>query len=181
MTASGCITVDDSPSSSICSLFVQFSMFCCYAEPRNNTADTSTWVEQLCRRWAVRYRSRQHPATNGPQVRRQLVTQFNICRSRDACTVDRLAAMLLCWYLARVDHVHGLMLTAISSHLRLAVAVILVSVAMLLLAGCVVATLRLVWSALTMLVYSLLHFTLLLATMLAGTLATLTLVASFHS
>jgi len=119
--------------------------------------------------------------TNGPQVRRQLVTQFNICRSRDAATIDRVAAVLLCWYLARVDMLHGLMLTALSSHLRLALAVVLVSVAMLLLAGCVVGALLLVWSVLTVLVYSLLHFALLLAAMLAGTLASLTLVASFHS
>jgi len=76
---------------------------------------------------------------------------------------------------------HGLMLTALSSHLRLALAVMLVSVAMLLLAGCVVGAILLVWSALTVLVYSLLHFALLLAAMLAGTLASLTLVASFHS
>jgi len=73
------------------------------------------------------------------------------------------------------------MMTAVSSQLRLAVAVIFVSTAMLLLAGCVVAGLRLVWSALTVLVYSLLHFTLLLVAMLAGVLATLTFVASLHS
>ena len=119
--------------------------------------------------------------TNGLQVRRQLVTQFNICRSRDVPTTDRLVAVLLCWYLSWVDMVHGLMMTAVSSQLRLAVAVIFVSTAMLLLAGCVVAGLRLVWSALTVLVYSLLHFTLLLVAMLAGVLATLTFVASLHS
>jgi len=119
--------------------------------------------------------------TNGPPVRRQLVTQFNICRSRDAATIDRVSAMLLCWYLARVDMLHGLMLTALSSHIRLALAVVLVSVEMLLLAGCVVGVLLLVWAVLTVLVYSLLHFALLLAAMLAGTLASLTLVASFHS
>ena len=95
-------------------------------------------------------------------------------------TADRLAAVLLCWYLARVDQVHGLLLTAVSSHLRLAVAVLLVSVSMLLLAGSVVMLVRLVWSALTVLLHSLLHFTLLLVVMLAGTLATLTLVASLH-
>jgi len=146
-------------------------------------AETPSWAEQLCRRWAVRYRSREHPVTttNGPQVRRQLVTQFNICRSRDVATSDRLVAVLLCWYLARVDMVHGLMLTAVSSQLRLALAVILVSVTMLLLAGCMVTGLRLVWSALTVFVYSLLHFTLLLVAMLAGALATLTFVTSFHS
>jgi len=159
-------------------------MFRCCAEARNNTTETPTWAEQLCRRWAVRHRSRQHPVTtmtSGPQVRRQLLTQFNICRSRDAATVDRLAAVLLCWYLARVDTVHGLMLTAVSSHLRLAVAAILVSAVMLLLAGCVVTALRLLWSALSVLVYSLLHFALLLAALLAGTLAALTFVASFRS
>jgi len=119
--------------------------------------------------------------TSGPQVRRQLVTQFNICRSRNAATVDRLAAVILCWYFARVDTVHGVLLTAASSHLRLALAVILVSATMLLLAGCVVAALQLVWSAMTVLVYSLLHFTLLLAAMFATTLATLTFVANLQS
>jgi len=145
--------------------------------------ETPGWAEQLCRRWAVRYRSRQHAVTttNGPQVRRQLITQFNICRSRDVATADRLVAVLLCWYLARVDMLHGLILTTVSSQVRLALAVMLVSVTMLLLAGCVVAGLRLVWSVLTVLVYSVLHFTLLLVAMLAAALAVLTFLTSFYS
>jgi len=72
------------------------------------------------------------------------------------------------------------MLTAISSHLRLALAAILVSGTMILLAGGAVMAVRLAWSALTALLYSILHFALLLVLMLAATLATLTLVASFH-
>jgi len=149
----------------------------------DDSAQKPTWAEQLCRRWAVRYRSRHHPIatpTSGAQVRRQLLTQFNICRSRNTAAVDRLAAVLLCWYLARVDTLHGVMLTAISSHLRLALAAILVSGTMILLAGGAVMAVRLAWSALTALLYSILHFALLLVLMLAATLATLTLVASFH-
>ena len=157
-----------------------------------------TWAERLCRRWAVRYRSRRHPAqatpttstdtttTSGPQARRQLITmhQFSVCRRRDVATADRLVAVLLCWYLARVDSVHhglGLTYTGVSWQLRLAVAVVLVSVLMLALATCVVAGLRLVWSALSVVVCSLLHFTLLLVAVLAGALAALTLAASFQS
>jgi len=119
--------------------------------------------------------------TSGPQVRRHLLAQFNICRRREAAAVDRLAAVLLCWYLARVDTVHELLLTAVSSHLRLAVAVVLVSATMLLLAGSVVVCVRLAWSALTVLLHSLLHFALLLFIMLAGTLTILTIVAGLHS
>jgi len=178
-------------SDSAAKLWVLVYFFClcvcdCSAETRSKMAETPgpTWTEQLCRRWAVRYRSRKHPVTvtSSPQVRRQLISQFNVCRSRDVATVDRLTAALLCWYLSRVDSLHGLMLTvAVSSHLRLALAVLVVSAAMLVLTGCVVGIVRLVWSMLTVLVYSLLHFTLLLAAMLAGTLATLTLLASFHA
>ena len=150
--------------------------------------DARSWAEQLCRRWAVRHRSREHAitaaATNGPQaVRRRLVSaQFNVCRSRDAAAVDRLAAALLCLYLSGVDSaLDGLTLTAgVSAVVGLCVAVTLVSAVMLLVTGCVVIALRLVWSALTALIYSLLHFTLLLASMLAVTLATLTLLTSLH-
>jgi len=148
-------------------------------------AETRSWAEQLCRRWAVRYRSRQHPVTptSGPQVRRQLLeAQLNVCRRRDSAAADRLSAVLLCWYLARVDLVHTLLVSAVSSvQLRLAVAVLLVSASMLLLAGGVVFSVRLVWSALTVLVHSLLHFALLLVIMLTVTLSTLTLVACLHS
>ena len=64
---------------------------------------------------------------------------------------------------------------------RLALAVLLVSATMLVLAAGVVVVVQLAWSALTALLHSLLHFALLLVAMLAATLATLTLLASLHS
>jgi hypothetical protein len=115
------------------------------------------------------------------RLHRLLLTQYNICQSRNAETVERIIAVFFCWYFGHIEFVYGLLTSRNAvqrSYLRLAVAVGLVTAVLVLAACATLVSLRLAWTGLTLIIQSTLNFALLLVCIFAVSIATVTL-ASF--
>jgi hypothetical protein len=110
--------------------------------PSVPTSTSVEWIEALCRRWVVRFRSRRRqswvpstPSTTPPatswstrktasldasaaaqttaSLQKQMLIQYEICRRVQSSPIDRLFALFYCWYFGRVDHINALLATAV--------------------------------------------------------------------
>lgn len=189
-----------------------------------------SWVEQLCQRWLVKFRSRRRrrrslsppvarlrlraitpqgaiadsrPTQSRSSSRRRRLTleaqmkvQYALCRDVQLSAVERLFAMFYCWYFGRIEYVDGLLdlatdrvaamsgcrrresVTSRSSSIRLAFAVLFVTLFVLIIALTLVTMLKILLVGLALIVHSALNFTLLLVMLFLVTVATVTF-ASF--